>query len=731
MKIWKRISVIVVVLFLMLLPMQVYAEQNSVHDQLRQELRTALWNHEPELNVEKYHMSPEEITAVYRQLVTEEPGYWHVAKACGYISNGSIALSLQFFYFMDAQQAQGIRAVVQNVIDKYIHSGMSDVHKALALHDYLVMNCAYDTNFLNYEPYDALVLGSSVCQGYAEAYEILLDAVGIESEVVDSDAMNHAWNLVKIDGQWYHVDVTWDDPLHAFTGQDTPGYVRHSHFLCSDSEIQSLDHYGWETDIACTSTAYDGEMFWDESTSAIWFLSDKEVLMRRDTISSMEVFTKNLQTGTENMLYANMNKYYEYDGYWLYTNNLGLSYDQGAVYFGDLTKIYKLSDLAGTPEVVCTREDLAEGQYIYSSSVDGIVLRAVVVNRDTQTAQIVTKLLDEAHVHTWLDGVVTVEPTEYSQGEICYICSGCGEVYRKILEKTEHTHSYSQTTIAPTCTDWGYTHFVCNCGDNYIENYIVPLGHAEIVAKGVSPTCTQAGLTAGTYCGRCFSWLVAQDAIPALGHSWKSATCTTPKTCTTCGAKEGSALGHNWQNATCDKPMICSHCKASSGRPAGHTYSNKVDGTCNGCGIHRETTENRTVMHMFRMYDPNSGEHFYTGSEVERENLVAAGWHYEGVGFTFSRTTGAPVYRLYDRNNTFEHLYTMDEAEKNKLVAQGWELEGIAFNSAYDTEVPQYRLHNPNETRGAYHFTASTEERDALIAAGWEYQGIGFYSSWK
>ena len=73
----------------------------------------------------------------------------------------------------------------------------------------------------------------------------------------------------------------------------------------------------------------------------------------------------------------------------------------------------------------------------------------------------------------------------------------------------------------------------------------------------------------------------------------------------------------------------------------------------------------------------------------------------------------------------------MDEAEKNKLVAQGWELEGIAFNSAYDTEVPQYRLHNPNETRGAYHFTASTEERDALIAAGWEYQGIGFYSSWK
>ena len=163
---------------------------------------------------------------------------------------------------------------------------------------------------------------------------------------------------------------------------------------------------------------------------------------------------------------------------------------------------------------------------------------------------------------------------------------------------------------------------------------------------------------------------------------------------------------------------------------AGHTYNDKVDGTCNVCGIHRETTENRIVMHMFRMYDPNSGEHFYTGSTEERDFLVSVGWHYEGVGFTFSRTTGSPVYRLYEPV-TGEHLYTMNETEKSTLMAQGWNLEGIAFNSAYDTEVPQYRLHNPNATRGAYHFTASVEERDFLISVGWEDQGIGFYSSWK
>ena len=136
---------------------------------------------------------------------------------------------------------------------------------------------------------------------------------------------------------------------------------------------------------------------------------------------------------------------------------------------------------------------------------------------------------------------------------------------------------------------------------------------------------------------------------------------------------------------------------------------------------------NRPTVDMFRMYDPNSGEHFYTGSTEERDNLVAEGWNYEGVGFTFPLTTGDPVYRLYDPV-TGEHLYTMDPAEKAQLEAAGWNYEGIAFNSGYDIEVPQYRLHNPNETRGAYHFTASQKEADYLVSLGWEYQGIGWYS---
>lgn len=176
----------------------------------------------------------------------------------------------------------------------------------------------------------------------------------------------------------------------------------------------------------------------------------------------------------------------------------------------------------------------------------------------------------------------------------------------------------------------------------------------------------------------------------------------------------------------------CSKCDyyETKALPAtGHVYSGEWDRDCDVCGFVRQIDAERATMDMFRLYDPNSGEHFYTGSAEERDNLVKAGWKYEGVGFTFPLSTGKPVHRLYDPVHG-EHLYTMDEAEKSRLIGAGWNYEGVAFNSAFDYEAPQYRLHNPNARRGAYHFTGSKEERDHLISLGWEYQGIGWYSCW-
>ncbi|MBQ7890142.1 MAG: phosphodiester glycosidase family protein [Erysipelotrichaceae bacterium] len=161
-----------------------------------------------------------------------------------------------------------------------------------------------------------------------------------------------------------------------------------------------------------------------------------------------------------------------------------------------------------------------------------------------------------------------------------------------------------------------------------------------------------------------------------------------------------------------------------------HTYTDDADLICDVCGTEKkDEVEVIPTVPMYRMYNPNSGEHFYTGSEEERDILVEVGWHYEGVAFN-APIKGAPVHRLYNPK-TGDHMYTMSEKEKNYLMSQGWNYENVAFNTAADTEIAQYRLFNPNATVGTHHFTSSIEERDWLAELGWIYEGIGWYGTLK
>ena len=132
------------------------------------------------------------------------------------------------------------------------------------------------------------------------------------------------------------------------------------------------------------------------------------------------------------------------------------------------------------------------------------------------------------------------------------------------------------------------------------------------------------------------------------------------------------------------------------------------------------------VTPMYRLYNPNSGEHFYTGSIQERDVLKAAGWHYEGIAWNAPTKNGAPVYRLFNPNNG-DHHYTMSIEERDMLVGVGWQYEGVAWTSASSSHVPLYRLYNPNADCGSHHYTGSTEERDYLVSLGWHYEGIGWY----
>ena len=131
---------------------------------------------------------------------------------------------------------------------------------------------------------------------------------------------------------------------------------------------------------------------------------------------------------------------------------------------------------------------------------------------------------------------------------------------------------------------------------------------------------------------------------------------------------------------------------------------------------------------MYRLYNPNSGEHFYTASSDEQKILVSFGWKDEGVGWTAPVKSGTPVYRLYNPN-VGDHHYTLSTEERDNLVSVGWNYEGIGWYSDDSKTVPLYRNYNPNAVAGAHNYTTSASERDTLIAAGWTDEGISWYAT--
>lgn len=140
-----------------------------------------------------------------------------------------------------------------------------------------------------------------------------------------------------------------------------------------------------------------------------------------------------------------------------------------------------------------------------------------------------------------------------------------------------------------------------------------------------------------------------------------------------------------------------------------------------------QTAQTVSSVPMYRLYNPNSGEHFYTRSTGEKNNLVKLGWKDEGTGWTAPSTSSTPVYRVYNPN-TGDHHYTTSKGERNSLVKAGWRDEGIGWYSDDDHGVAVYRQYNPNAKKaGSHNYTTSSGEKNSLVKAGWRDEGIGWY----
>lgn len=168
----------------------------------------------------------------------------------------------------DESQNAEIVYVVEHFISEYIKPEMTDFEKEIQIIKYLVATVDYDVNELNnddphindsYRAYGALVNGKAVCSGYAKAFDLLAKSCGLSTTVVTGTAVNsdnqngaHAWNQIYLDGDWYNVDVTFEDPITNIklsTNQLFNNYINRTDAEFSTNHIRDNGH-------DCTATKY-------------------------------------------------------------------------------------------------------------------------------------------------------------------------------------------------------------------------------------------------------------------------------------------------------------------------------------------------------------------------------------------------------------------------------------------------------------------------------------------
>lgn len=174
-----------------------------------------------------------------------------VKRAMGFIVGVSMLISVAGTPVYAAGKtklgSQQARDAAQLVLQTITNDTMTDMEKITAVHDYLVIHTAYDlvayqtnTSPIGRNTYHAdgpILYGTGVCQGYAEAFKVYMDLLGIPCRVVSNT--NHAWDRVTINGIEYDIDVTWDDKVPD-PGPIDPSQVSHMYLFLTPEMMQVM-----------------------------------------------------------------------------------------------------------------------------------------------------------------------------------------------------------------------------------------------------------------------------------------------------------------------------------------------------------------------------------------------------------------------------------------------------------------------------------------------------------
>ncbi len=322
------------------------------------------------LDISDYNLSYTEFEELYGSVVLNEPSLFYVSTVSAYLEYDTkdhiLAFSPIYRYSKNRVRT------MQEQIDEYVDGLMSgvedewsDAEKVLYVHDYIAKNAQYyngDNSYKGRNIYDVFVRGSSVCVGYSLGFQYIMDMMDIPCICITSDT--HIWNMVEIDSNWYHVDITWDDM--EFGNSDV---VLHTMNLLSEYclDVSDPPHEPYDYAMIADSSKYD-DYFWRDSASPVeyyngyWYYTTKEGLCRYsfNTDKSELVYKIGKSWKINN------------DKEWIISFGKVIKRN-GSIYFNSPNNIYRY-DVSGNKTYHVSEPKLKKGYQIYNISIDNNTL---------------------------------------------------------------------------------------------------------------------------------------------------------------------------------------------------------------------------------------------------------------------------------------------------------------------------------------------------------------------
>ena len=161
---------------------------------------------------------------------------WLEVKPLAKVTSKGIDTTIDVTYLSTKAEEEYVDKELKSICETLIKTNMTDFEKVRAINDYIVDRYEYDYSLKSASPYLALKTSKTVCQGYAMTAYKMFNNAGLENRIVVGTArgISHAWNVVKINGKWYQIDITNNDSVKA-----------DKYFLVSDKFLED-NNYVWD-----------------------------------------------------------------------------------------------------------------------------------------------------------------------------------------------------------------------------------------------------------------------------------------------------------------------------------------------------------------------------------------------------------------------------------------------------------------------------------------------------